>query len=187
MFKGAEPLNGIDAWRRLVRYIEHGKAIRLETLRREIKSIHLRQIPSLEKVEEGVAEFDNILQEYVLAGGTAPTKAERKSDLLAILPGDLRETLLWKASDESEYEDFRDHVVMQTAKILLNRRKAIHAVESSPVAPGCRGPWGPGRGRRRRRRGLHEHQLRGRPLGSAESAQSRRPERTRTISTTRAQ
>ena len=136
MFKGAKPLNGIDAWRRLVRYIEHGKAIRLETLRREIKMLHLRQISSLEKVEEGVAEFDNTLQEYVLAGGTAPTKAERKSDLLAILPGEMRETLLWKASDDSEYEDFRDHVVAQTAKILLNRRKPIHAVEASPGPQG---------------------------------------------------
>ena len=35
-------LNGLDAWRRVVRHIDHGREIHLETLRREMKSMHNR-------------------------------------------------------------------------------------------------------------------------------------------------
>ena len=33
IFRGAEEMNGFDAWRRIVRYIEHGRPIRLQNLR----------------------------------------------------------------------------------------------------------------------------------------------------------
>ncbi len=53
-----------------------------------------------------------------------------KSDLLAVLPTDLREALLWKASDEGPFYKFRDMVLTQNAKILMNRRRLpIHAVQ----------------------------------------------------------
>ncbi len=130
MFKGAAKLNGLDAWRRLVRYIDHGRAMRLETLRREVKMIHLKPIASLEKVEEGVAEFENVLNEYVQVGGTPISNDEKKSDLLAVLPAELRETLLWRATDAGSFEDFRDMVLTQCGKILMNRKKLhVHNVD----------------------------------------------------------
>ena len=46
MFKRAETLNGLDAWRRLIRHIDHGRSIRLESLRTEI-----RQIPWLVRLK----------------------------------------------------------------------------------------------------------------------------------------
>ena len=129
LFKGAAMLNGPDAWRRLTRYIDQGKAIRLESLRRDVKNITLRPIPSLDKIEEGIAEFENTLREYTDAGGTAFSEHEMKNDLLQILPGELSETLLWKATDDSGFQKFRDHVITMAAKILQNRRKLpIHAV-----------------------------------------------------------
>ncbi len=129
MFKRADTLNGLDAWRILVRYIDHGRSIRLETLRREVKMLHMKPISSLEKVEEGIAEWENVLNEYLLAGGTAQEDSELKSDLLAVLPGELRETLLWRSTDESSFQIFRDHVLTQSAKILMNRKKLpIHAI-----------------------------------------------------------
>ncbi len=135
MFLGADMLNGLDAWRILVRYINHGKGIRLETLRREVKVLHLKPITSLDKVEEGVAEFENVMNEYVKAGGTAPGNEEMKSDLLAVLPTDLREALLWKASDEGPFYKFRDMVLTQAAKILMNRRRLpIHAVDIGEIS-----------------------------------------------------
>ncbi len=70
------------------------------------------------------------MNEYVQAGGTAPGNDEMKSDLLAVLPTDLREALLWKASDEGPFYKFRDMVLTQNAKILMNRRRLpIHAVQ----------------------------------------------------------
>ena len=38
VFKRAEDLNGVDSWRRIVRYIDHGRGIRLEALRSEVRS-----------------------------------------------------------------------------------------------------------------------------------------------------
>ena len=69
MFKRADWNNGVDAWRRIVRQVDHGRSIRLETLRREVQEIHTRPINTLEAVEEGVAQFENLKQEYAKAGG----------------------------------------------------------------------------------------------------------------------
>ena len=131
LFKGADVLNGLDAWRRIIRSIDHGKAVRLETLRREVKALHLKPISSLEKVEEGVAMFENTILEYVALGGTPASDAEMKNDLLAILPGSLSETLLWRSTDTGPFAAFRDHVLTMTNKVLMNRRKGhIHALET---------------------------------------------------------
>ncbi len=131
IFKGAGSLNGIDVWRRLARFIDHGKALRLETLRREVKMLHTKPISSLDKVEEGVAEWENVYREYKLAGGTMPEDPEMKADLLAVLPGELRETLLWKTTEEDvSYQQFRNHVLTQAGRVLMNRKKLpIHALD----------------------------------------------------------
>ena len=89
MFKRTDWLNGIDAWRRIVRQVDHGRAIRLETLRREVEELHMRPIKSLEAVEEGVNEFENTMAEYVKAGGPESPDSELKSDLLRILPKEI--------------------------------------------------------------------------------------------------
>ena len=89
MFKRTDWLNGIDAWRRIVRQVDHGRAIRLETLRREVKELHMRPIKSLEAVEEGVNEFENTMAEYVKAGGPESPDSELKSDLVGILPKEI--------------------------------------------------------------------------------------------------
>ena len=122
MFKIAEMLNGVDAWRRIVRHVDHGKAIYLETLRREKNEIHQRPIKSLEAVEEGVANFENVMQEYTKAGGPVAPDSELKSDLLRILPREIRELLLWHSSNvDVTFQRFRDTVVSQTAAVLMNR------------------------------------------------------------------
>ena len=94
LFKQAKRLNGIDAWRRVVRFIDHGRSIRLETLRNEVRMIHTKSIRNLEGVTIGMAEFENKITEYVQAGGNRPSKEDMKSDLLAILPQELRELLI---------------------------------------------------------------------------------------------
>jgi len=131
LFKRAEVLNGVDAWRLVTRHVNHGKAIRLETLRREMKTMHLRPIQDLERVEEGIAAFENTINEYILAGGTPQGETEKKSDLKAILPAALRNALLWNSSDKGTFEEFRDMVLVQSAQVLLDQKKLpVHAVSA---------------------------------------------------------
>ena len=48
----------------------------------------------LEDVERGIVNYDNLIREYEAVQGVAPTEAEKKSDLLDMLPGEIRENLL---------------------------------------------------------------------------------------------
>ena len=134
IFKGADALQGIDAWRRLIAYIDHGKNIKLEGMRTDMKMLHTRTIKNLETVPIGIAEFELQIKEYVECGGTEPTNEEKKSDLLRILPEHLQDNLLWRATDPGPYIQFRDMIKAQAARTLLNRRRLpIHTVaEASP-------------------------------------------------------
>ena len=59
----AEDLNGLDAWRSIVRVIGDGLALRLENLRDEVRMIHTKRIKDLESVPTGVAEFEKLVSE----------------------------------------------------------------------------------------------------------------------------
>ncbi len=145
MFKRATRLNGIDAWRRLVRHIDHGRELRLNDLRREMKQRHLRPMKNLQEVEQGVAEYENAIHEYEKAGATAPTEKEMKDDLLAILPERMQADLLWNATDRNvSFDVFRDHVVTQSARLLAIQRpgRPIQGVEDESPALNCRLPDG---------------------------------------------
>ncbi len=130
IFKTAKDLQGFDAWRRLVRYIDHGKEIKLESMRTEMKMLHLKPIKNLESVPIGIAEFDLKMKEYHDAGGTLPSESEMKNDLLRILPESLQGELLWRATDPGPYTRFRDVVRAQASRTLLTRRRLpLHNVE----------------------------------------------------------
>ena len=86
IFKRSDHLNGIDAWRRMVRQIDKGLPTQYETRRREVKAIVNKPIRSLEQVEEGIAAFENAHRAYTLVGGPAAPESEMKCDLLAVLP-----------------------------------------------------------------------------------------------------
>ena len=138
LFKGADVLQGIDAWRIITRYISQGKDIRIETLRRDMRAAVARPIPSLEKMEEGIAEFEHAIKEYEDAGGEVYDPAMKKNDLLQILPGELSELMLWMATDQGKnFHEFKDHVITMAGKILFNKKKSpIHAVEPEPERNG---------------------------------------------------
>ena len=40
LYKNIDVLNGLDAWRRAIRFIDFGNAISLETLRRRLDVVH---------------------------------------------------------------------------------------------------------------------------------------------------
>ena len=58
MWKKADPLCGLDAWRRVVRTIDNGAHLHLESLQDIVRVIHLKPIKDFESVETGIAEFE---------------------------------------------------------------------------------------------------------------------------------
>ena len=104
IFRSAEDLNGLDAWRRVVRIIDSGLPLRLEELRGEVRMLHTRPMKDLEQVAAGIAEFEAKIKEYNPAGGVGFNgDHEMKSDLLAILPAKLREDHLLTATGGTSY------------------------------------------------------------------------------------
>ena len=122
MFKRADWNNGVEGRRRLVRQIDHGKAIRLETLRRQVQELHTRPINGLDEVAESVAKFESIMADCVRAGGVQAPDVQLKADLLHILPSEMRELFIWHSIDmDISFARFRDTVVAQAAVVIMNR------------------------------------------------------------------
>ena len=137
MFRRADWMNGLEGWRRLVRRIDHSQAIHLETLRRQVQDLHTKPIRSLEDIEEGVASFENIMAEYVKAGGPQAPDGQMKADLLRVLPKEISELLLWHSTDTGvSFARFRDTVVNQTAQVLMNRGgpRSVNAVDAADAS-----------------------------------------------------
>ena len=101
MSRRAPSLNGLEAWRVLTRHIDHGRAIHLETLRQDVKYLHLQPIKRLEDVEDEIALFENKLYDYHVAGWPAPQDTDMKPDLLRILHQEIREQLLWHSTNNN--------------------------------------------------------------------------------------
>ena len=57
-FKKALKLNGLDAWRVIVRMIDSGADHQLERLRDEVRAINKKPIKDLEHVATGIAEYE---------------------------------------------------------------------------------------------------------------------------------
>ena len=124
-FKRVPMLNGLDAWRRVIRVIEDTLPMKFDQLRRAVQMIHVKPIKDLEGIPNGIAEFETTLEEYEAAGGEATSDRIKKSDLLAILPTRIQADLLWNSVNlETPYHGFRDHVLTQASRILdLDRRQ----------------------------------------------------------------
>ena len=79
IFDTADQLNGLDAWRRLVRHIDHGREIHVEMLRREMKHTQNLVIKDIFGIEEGIANFDKAIGRYTKAGGDPMRDGEKKT------------------------------------------------------------------------------------------------------------
>ena len=86
-FKRITVLNGLDAWRRIVRIIKETVGIRWGELRWQVQMVHTKPIKDLECIPVGIAEPDYKFEEYEVARGTVDESGQvRTSDLFFILP-----------------------------------------------------------------------------------------------------
>ena len=136
-FKGATMLNGLDAWRRITNHARRGKNVRLDSLRKKVRNPE--PIRRLEDVSVGIMKFENVISDYIAAGGSPPKPQEMKSDLLDALPLEVRVNLLWKSTNEEEsFSSFINFVNQNVHHILDHRGKysqlPISAVEASGSA-----------------------------------------------------
>ena len=147
MFKQAEQCAGLDAWRRVIRFIDNGRTIHLEQLRNDMRMIRTFPIKNLEGVAVGVAAFENKVREFVEAGGRQPPEDEMKSDLNAILPAELGDHLTLRVTDPHQsFAAFREFVVLSCAQLLMRKKRLpLHNVNDqrndSPTEEEEPGGW----------------------------------------------
>ena len=130
LYELASELNGLEAWRLITRHVQKGKSIQLGTLRRAVRNPE--SIRKLEDVSNGITKFETTLNEYKLAGGSAPSDDDLKSDLLDTLPQEIREQLLWHSTNpEISFDKFKSHIRNMADQILFHRGKLqpVNALE----------------------------------------------------------
>ena len=130
IFLTSAKLQGIDVWRKIIRFIDHGKDIKFESMRDEMKMLHTKKIKNLEQVAIGIAEYELKIKDWHDIGDTPYSEEEMKSDLVKILPDRFQKDLLWRASDSGPYPRCRDMIKTQAARTLLNQsRLPVHLME----------------------------------------------------------
>ena len=129
-FETADTLNGLEAWRLIVRDIQKGKTMRMCQLRKLIRNPP--QIAKLEDVDHGLIRFENLHREYAdIVGDRAPHDDEKRTDLLECLPAEIREQLLWRSTVKGEdFQDFQNHVRAATNSILYHRGKIASPINA---------------------------------------------------------
>ena len=94
----------------------------------------------MERLEEGIAEFENAIKLYEDAGGEVYSDDAKKMDLLKILPGDLGESLIWKAAEPGGFVALKDHIITMMGRILQVKKKLpLHNVDHG-YGPGVHDP-----------------------------------------------
>ena len=107
LFKQTGRLEGIQAWRRILRFIDHSSDGICKQLRREVRMARSHHIRSLVHVTMRIAKYENKIRDYVDAGCRQPPEDEPKSDLNAILPNELGEYVAVRCADPRQsYNSF---------------------------------------------------------------------------------
>jgi hypothetical protein len=143
-FEGAEILDGMDGWRRVVQRIYQGAVTRAGLLRKAVKNPPA--ILKLEDVPSGVTRFEGIMKAYKAAGGTPPVGHELKTDVLETLPWEVRELLMWRVNNMDEpMAAFTEHVGATSQNILFHSGEYPSSINATQTVEHQRGPCGQGR------------------------------------------
>ncbi len=123
IFESVDVLNGLDAWRQLHNHIQKGSATRRLTLREP--AIHPRAARNEEEVNMAITKWEIDYKKYLDAGGSELNDEDLRMTLLQLLPQQLREGLIWRATESRCYAEFREHVRIKSEQILMLRSKLL--------------------------------------------------------------
>ena len=126
-FRGADQLNGLEAWRLLIIDFRKGIWFRKEHLRRLTKDVPA--IAKLEDVAQAVSLYDQNVRDYETVTHKGKIDDDqRKSDLLQALPELIREQFQMRQALPESYKAFRDVLLNTTNTMLFQRGKMPRAV-----------------------------------------------------------
>ena len=91
----------------------------------------------------GITRYENLLRDYKAAGGQLPDVTEQKEDLVNMLPQEIRENLLWRASGKEKFNEFKNHIETTANSMLYHRGKVspINRLDDHGDQPSGRGEW----------------------------------------------
>ena len=123
VFKAARPeLNGMEAWRSLCWEMTLGRPSKTSRLGDRLRRPN--PVKTWADVSTAIAEYDSILDDYIVAGGVPIPDSELKQHMLKAFPSDLREALVLKASEPDSYQQFKRHVRQKVAFVQHCREEA---------------------------------------------------------------
>ena len=115
-----ENFNGLEAWRRLTEPVTAQSASKRVALGQQLRNPPM--IKHLDDVIPGMERFENVVKDYVLAGGNPPDDEEKASIILPKLPDMIQDKLIF-----SEHKSYRDIKKYLTEHITRLRNLGLRA------------------------------------------------------------
>ena len=81
-----------------------------------------------------ITKWEIDYKKYLDAGGSELNDEDLRMTLLQLLPQQLREGLIWRATESRTYADFREHVRIKSEQILMLRSKLPVYSAATPTA-----------------------------------------------------
>ena len=88
------------------------------------------KIAKVEDVASGILKFEDVIRQYVQAGGERPNDKEMTNDLLDTLPQEIRETNVWGTSHDEPFAAYRDHVRTAADDALYHRGRPTSPINN---------------------------------------------------------
>jgi len=116
IFENLEHRNGLEAWRRIHRYVHKGTPLHKHTLGVKIQQ-PAKYLKDAGNLALGVDQWEADIQAYVETGGQAPPQDQMIMNLCGVLPPVLRDNLLWRTHEFQDYNHFKYYVLEQAERL----------------------------------------------------------------------
>ncbi len=146
VFRNLPLRNGLEAWRRIYRWIHSGSPIQRRTLKKRVDQPGAAR--DIAHVPMAIEQWETNMRLLRSAGGKDIDDEEKRMTLAEILPRGMRDHLIWKYDDFANYEEFKQHVLGKAEELdYLDRERrhpGAHAVEFEQVEDALQDEHGDG-------------------------------------------
>ena len=115
VFRNLPMRHGLEAWRRIYRWIHSGSAVQRRTLKKRVDNP--ASAKDVGQVAMAVETWETNIRLLKSASGNPPSDEERRMTLAELLPKSMRDQLLWKYDDFEDYEAFKTHVLSKAEEL----------------------------------------------------------------------